>query len=169
MPIPIFNGDLGPCAVYWNGTLVGPTQGGVKWKVEAKIVEIKEDGYGVAAVDGVFTGIEIADIEVPMTRFTLAQLETLTKGGSLAGPILTVSNPVGENMYDDAKALQLRPLINNVPSVVATEYVTFLKAYPYSKWEVGHDNTAQRIFKVAFKVFVCQTSPNINVLFTLGQ
>lgn len=168
MAIPIFSGDLGPCAVYWNSALVGPTQGGVKYKIEAKIAEIKEDGYGIAAVDGVFTGIEVGDVEVPLTRFTLAQLDVLTKDGDLAGDVLTVPNPVGMNMYDDAKPLQLRPLVNNVASAVTTEYVTFLKAYPYAKWEVGYDNANQRIYKVAFKVFVCQDSPNINDIMTLG-
>lgn len=169
MAIPIFSGDLGPCAVYWNGAHVGPTQGGVKWKIDAKIAEIKEDGYGVAAVDGVFTGIEVGDVEVPLTRFTLAQLDVLTKDADLAGSVLTVPNPVGMNMYDDAKALVLRPLVNNVASATATEYVTFFKAYPFSRWEVGYDNTNQRIYKVAFKIFVCQDSPNINDIMKLGE
>lgn len=168
MAIPIFSGDLGPCFVYWNGTLVGPTQGGVKWKIEAKIAEIKEDGYGIAAVDGVFTGVEVGDVEVPLTRFTLAQLDVLTKDADLDGSVLTVPNSVGMNMYDDAKALQLRPAVNNVASAVTTEYVTFFAAYPYAKWEVGYDNANQRIYKVAFKVFVCQVSPNINDIMTLG-
>jgi hypothetical protein len=168
MAVPIFSGDLGPCSVEWNGAIVGPTQGGVKFKIEAKIAEIKEDGYGVAAVDGVFTGIEVGDVEVPLTRFTLAQLDILTKDGDLAGSVLTVPNPVGMNMYDEAKALVLKPLVNNVASAVTTEWVTFFKAYPYAKWEVGYDNSNQRIYKVAFKIFVCQDSPNVNDILKLG-
>lgn len=168
MAVPIFSGDLGPCQVVWNGASVGPTQGGVKWKLEHKSVEIKEDGYGAAAVDAVFTGIEVGDVEVPLTRFTLTQLDTLTRNGSLAGSVLTVPNPVGENMYDDAKALVLKPLINNVASATTTEWVTFFKAYPYAKWEVPYDNASQRIYKVAFKIFVCQDSPNINDIMKLG-
>jgi hypothetical protein len=163
-----FSRDLGPCAVYWGGALVGPTQGGVKFKLEDKVVEIKEDGYGAAAVDGVFAGTEVGDVEIPLTRFTLAQLDVLTHNGDLAGSVLTVPNPVGEAMYASAQALQLRPLINNVASAVTTEYVTFLKAYPYKKWEVPYDNAGQRIYKVAFKVFVCQESPNVNDIMTIG-
>ena len=164
----IFSHDLGPCDVQWNGATVGPTNGGVKFKVEDKIIEIKEDGYGVAAVDGVFTGSEIGDIEVPLTRFTLAQLDILTQDGDLAGSVLTVPNPVGMAMYANAKALVLKPLVNNVASAVTTEWVTFFKAYPYKKWEVGYDNSGQRIYKVAFKIFVCQDSPNINDFMKLG-
>jgi hypothetical protein len=55
-----------------------------------------------------------------------------------------------------------------VASAVTTKYVTFLAAYPYAKWEVGYDNSGQRIYKVGFKIFVCQVSPNINDIMTLG-
>jgi len=165
----IFSGDLGPCNIYWDDVLVGPTTGGVKFKVEAKDVEINEDSFGAMPVDAVFVGLEIPDIEVPVSRFTLTQLETLTKGSTLAASVLTVTNPVGEAQYADAKALQFRPVINNVSSVVTTTYVTFLKAYPKARWEVGNDNTGQKIYKVAFKIFVCQDSPNINEVLTLGE
>jgi len=168
MAIPIFSGDLGPCAVYWNGVLVGPTQGGVKLKIEAKSAEIHEDGYGNMPVDGVFIGLEVADIEIPLTRFTLDQLETITKDSDLAGSVLTGANPVGSAMYADAKPLQLRPLVNNVPSAVTTEYFTILKTYPTQKWDIGYDNSGQRIYKYGFKVFVCQDSPNINDVYTIG-
>lgn len=168
MAVPIFSGDLGPCSVVWNGAVVGPTQGGVKVKINHKFVEIKEDGYGVAAVDAVFTGMEVADIEVPLTRFTLAQLDVLTQNGALVGSILTVPNPVGEAMYASAKALVLKPLVNNVASATTTTWLTFFKAYPVAAWEVGYDNANQRIYKVAFKVFVCQDSPNVNDVFKIG-
>lgn len=168
MAIPIFSGDLGPCSVTWNNVVIGPTQGGVKIKIDAKSVEIKEDGYGVAAVDAVFTGMEVADIEVPLTRFTLAQLDVLTQDADLAATILTVPNSVGMAMYANAKALVLKPLVNNVPSAVTTEWLTFFKTYPTAKWEIGYDNAGQRIYKVAFKVFVCQESPNINDILKIG-
>jgi hypothetical protein len=168
MSVPIYSGDLGPCSVEWNGTVVGPTQGGVKFKIDMKNVEIKEDGYGAAAVDAVFTGMEVADVEVPLTRFTLAQLDVLTHEADLAASVLTVSNPVGMAMYASAKALVLKPLVNNVASAVTTSWLTIFKAYPVAKWEVGYDNTNQRIYKVAFKVFVCQESPNVNDIFKIG-
>ena len=168
MAVPIFSGDLGPCSVQWNGTVVGPTQGGVKVKIDMKSVEIKEDGYGVAAVDAVFTGMEVADIEVPLTRFTLAQLDVLTQDADLAATILTVANPVGTAMYALSKALVLKPLVNNVASAVTTQWLTFFKTYPTAKWEIGYDNAGQRIYKVAFKVFVCQNTPNVNDIFKIG-
>lgn len=169
MPV-IYAGDLGPCFVYFDNVLVGPTQGGVKLKIEAKIAEVKEDGQGVAAVDGVYTGIEFADIEVPLTRFTLTQLEAMTEGAVLAPATkLTIPNVVGVAMYTNAKELQFRPAINNVASVDAETYTTILKATPYMKWEIGFDNSGQRIFKVAFKVFPCQTSPGLGDFMELGE
>jgi hypothetical protein len=169
MAEPIFSGDLGPCDVQFNGATVGPTNGGVKYKIEDKIAEIKEDGQGVACVDAVYLGSEIGDIEVPLTRFTLAQLDALTEEGDLAGDVLTVPNVVGKAMYANAKALVLKPMVNNVASVTATEWVTFFKAYPYKKWEVGYDNANQRVYKVAFKVFVCQDSPNVGDILKIGE
>lgn len=168
MAVPIFSGDLGPCLVEWNGAAVGPTQGGVKVKVDMKSVEIKEDGYGVAAVDAVFIGMEVADIEIPLTRFTLAELDVLTQDADLAASVLTVANPVGTAMYALSKALVLKPLVNNVASAVTTQWLTFFKTYPMAKWEIGYDNAGQRIYKVAFKVFVCVDSPNINDVFKIG-
>ncbi|MFA5422185.1 MAG: hypothetical protein WC344_05365 [Bacilli bacterium] len=165
----IFNKDLGPVAVYWNSILIGPVVGGVKLKIEAKAVEIKEDAYGAMPADAVFVGLEVPDIEIPIGRFTMAQMETLTKGGTLVGSVLSLANPVGEAMYADAKPLQFRPLVNAVPSAVTTEYITVLKTYPIAAWEIPYDNATQRIHKVKFKVFIKQESPNIYEVLTLGE
>jgi hypothetical protein len=165
----IFNRDLGPVAVYWNSILIGPTVGGLKLKIEAKTVEVKEDAFGAMPADAVFVGLEIPDIEIPIGRFTLAQMETLTKGGTLVGNVMTMANPVGEAMYADSKELQFRPIINGVPSAVTTEYITIFKTYPVTAWEIPYDNATQRIHKVKFKVFIKQESPNIYDVYKCGE
>jgi len=165
----IFNRDLGPVAAYWNSVLIGPVVGGLKLKIEAKAVEIKEDAYGSMPADAVFVGLEVPDIEIPIGRFTMAQMETLTKGGTLVGSVLTLANPVGEAMYADSKELQFRPLVNGVPSAVATEYVTIFKAYPIAAWEIPYDNATQRTHKVKFKVFIKQESPDIYNVLKCGE
>jgi len=165
---PIFSGDLGPCELTWNGVYIGPTQGGVKIKFDAKAINIKEDGHGCAALDAVFIGAVVADIEVPLTRFTLDELNALTKDSVLIGSELTLQNPVGSSMYENAQPLILKPLVNGAAAVLSSQWITFFKAFPAARWEFGYDNNEQRIYKVAFKIFVCQEAPNINDIFKLG-
>ena len=169
MAIPSFNKDLGPCHVYWNDEYVGPTNGGVKVKIEGKFADIKEDGQGVIAVDAVFTGYDVAEIDVPLTRSTLDILETLIHGSDLDGDVLSIFNQVGDNMYPLAKELELRPAINNVASVTSTEYMSFPKTYPVISNEPSYDLSNQRVWKTKFKVFPKAESPDIGVLAYYGD
>ena len=145
--------DLGPCEVLWNGSVVGVTYGGVKVKVDDQDAEIKEDGTGVIPVDAVFTGRKISDIEVPITRFTLDQLDAIFHGAAISGNTLVISNVVGESMYDSSQPLILKPLINDVASVDATEWIELYKTFPTAKIELSYDNQNQRVAKFGFRVF----------------
>lgn len=161
MATPSFNRDFGPGFVYWNDVLVGVTAGGFAVKGTDNFADIKEDGQGEAAVDAVFTGRVFDPIEIPLTRVTLAQLEAMTEGSELTGNVLKFGNVVGVSMYESAQALKIVPAINNLPSTDPTEVLLFHKAFPTIAWEIGYDNENQRIFKVAFKLFPKQESPNL--------
>jgi hypothetical protein len=149
--------------------VVGVTYGGIKVKLDDQVAEIKEDGTGVIAVDAVFTGRKVADIEVPLTRFTIDQLDTIFHGASAAADILTISNVVGESMYDSSQALLIKPLINDVASVDVTEWIEFFKTFPIAKVELSYDNTNQRVAKFAFQVFPSQESGQKGQLGTFGH
>ena len=161
--------DLGPAVVLWNGAEIGVTYGGVKVKIDDNVAEIKEDGTGVVPVDAVFTGRKVADIEVPLTRFTIEQLDTVFHGAAAAADVLTISNVVGESMYDSAQALVIKPLINDVASVDSSEWIELFKTFPVAKIELAYDNANQRVAKFAFQVFPSQESGQKGQLGTFGS
>ncbi|MFA5379582.1 MAG: hypothetical protein WC455_27740 [Dehalococcoidia bacterium] len=161
--------DLGPCEVSWNGAVLGVTYGGIKVKIDDQVAEIKEDGTGVIAVDAVFTGRKVADIEVPLTRFTIDQLDAIFHGAAAVADVLTISNVVGESMYDSAQELLIKPLINDVASVDASEWIALFKTFPVAKIELSYDNANQRVAKFAFQVFPSQESGYKGELGTFGH
>jgi hypothetical protein len=161
--------NLGPYEVSWNGSPIGVLNGGVKVKIDDSVVDIKEDGFGTCPVDAVFTGRKFADIEVPVTRFTLAQLDAIFHGATISGNTLVISNVVGESMYDSSKALRIKPLINNVASVDPTEWIELFKTFPVAKIELSYDNASQRVAKFSFQVFPSQESGHLGELGTFGH
>ena len=160
--------DLGPCEVSWNDSVLGVTYGGVKVKIDDDTADIKEDGNGSAPVDSIFTGRKFSEIEVPLTRFTLAQLDTIFHGAAVSGNALVISNLVGESMYDSSKELLLKPLVNDVASAITTEWIKIYKTFPTAKIELTYDIQNQRVAKFAFKVFPSQESGQKGDFGTLG-
>ena len=161
--------DLGPCEVSWGGAVLGTLNGPVKVKVDDQDVEIKENGMGVVAVDAVFVGRKFADIEVPLTRITIDQLSDVFHGTVLVDDVLTISNVVGESMYDSSLALLLKPLINDVAGVDVTEWIELFKTFPTAKIELPYDNASQRNFVFSFKVFPSQESGQKGEFGTFGH
>lgn len=165
-------GDLGPATVIWDvgGTPLdlGPTLGGVVFTDEPKYAEIKEDGYGEMAVDGVFTG-RVCSLVVPMTRSQLTQLEKVIPSAVVAGDVMTVKGSVGTQMAANAKKVTVKRLIDNVPSAVTTEWLTLYKAYPFAKSDWKFDNANQRICEVTFLVFPMTTSGHIGEMWAVGE
>ena len=144
--------DLGPCHVYWNGIFVGETFGGVKFKVELATAGVNEDQHGELDVDAVTTGYKPIDVEVPLTRASLTQLETAIHHSTLVGNVLTLQNSCGQDLYSLSKELVLKPIVDGV-ATANTKWWTFFKAYPVIKGEIVYDNKGQRVFAIPFKTF----------------
>lgn len=159
--------DLGPCQVLFNSVDMGPTLGGVTFKEELHSVDIKEDGHGDTPVDAVFTG-RIATIEAKFTRASLAQLEALIESATKSATNLKVKNSVGNQMFADAKEVILKPLVDNSPSAVTTEWLHIHRAYPIAAVELGYDNQNQRIISVTFKCFPDDASGQVNEIWRMG-
>jgi hypothetical protein len=165
MALPI--GDLGPCLCLWGGTSLGPTLGGVTFKEEVTSVDIREDGHGESPVDAIFTGRKVT-IECKFTRSTLAQLEAMITGSTAGADNLKVVNTVGDQMFADSEELILKPLVNNVASVTATEWIHIHKTYPVAAVEFGYDNSGQRIVNVTFRAFPDTTSGQVGEIWRMG-
>jgi len=169
MPAP--NKDLGPCSVLWDpdgdNLELNPTFGGVKFKDELTHAEVKEDGHGEAAVDAVPTGRKV-ELTVPMTRSTLVQLEKAIKGSVAGVANLKVSNLVGGAVFTNAKEIVVKPLIDNAPSVVASEWLHIHRAYPFDALEWTYDNAGQRVSNIVFKAFPDDKTGQVGEMWRMG-
>lgn len=164
-------GDLGPCTVIWDpdGTLVdlGPTFGGVTFEDEVKYKEIKEDGYGDQAVDGVFAG-RVSKVTCKMTESSLAQLAKVIPGMTVVGTVATVTASVGTQMRALAKKVTLKRLIDGVVSVTTAEWITLLLAYPVTSFKWEFDADKQRVTDVTFIAFPSKATGAIGQTWKIG-
>lgn len=160
MPIAHFL-DLGPCSATWDpDTLaveLNPTLGGIRYRDTLLTSPIMEDGQGETEIDGVDKGRTV-EVEIPMTRFSLQQLEYVIQGSELAADVLAVGNSVGNSFYALAKEILLKPMVDNALSVIDTQWVHFWHCFPVIDEEIVFDNSEQRVARVIFKVFPSQST-----------
>lgn len=158
MKLPI--GDIGPCAVVWDydGTdqlCINPYLGTVSLRMVDSISDVQEEGFGDAPLDGVFAG-SVMELDVPMTRSSLAQLEdtiVYQSMGSRAGPVITLRNVAGCDMYVNAKQIVIAPVCNNVVDDDVHHWTLLYKCHPWRDFELTWDRSGQRIHMVKFKIF----------------
>ena len=166
-------GDIGPCEVVWdfggqNELNLSPFLGKVKLKDDDAVAKVYEEAYGDAPVDAVFSG-SVMDLEVPMTRSTLAQIEAMNPGSSLVGNVLTIRNKCGQAMYPSAKAICIKPMVNGVASTDVKEWTVLFKCAPYAAWEIGFDRKDQRVMLCKFMVFPSLESGEEGQYGTIGS
>ncbi len=161
--------DLGPCQVLWNNIDLGPTLGGVTFKDEQHSVDIKEDGHGDTPVDAVTTG-KITSVEANFTRSSLSQLEKMIESATkdLSTGNLKVMNSVGNAMFATSAELILKPLVDNVPSAVTTEWLHVHRTYPLGAPEFKFDHAGQRVIKVIFKCFPDVVTGQVGEIWRMG-
>ena len=153
-------GDIGPCVCIWDysGTplCLGPYLGKVALRMTDSVSDVQEEGYGDAPVDAVFAGA-VVELDVPMTRNTLAQLAAsiaYEKMGALVGAdVIRLDNVAGCDMYENAKDIVIAPVCNNRANADPATWTHIYKAHPYRDFELGWDRSEQRTHMVKFKVF----------------
>lgn len=164
-------GDIGPCQVVWDygGTPVNlaPFLGKVALSMKDSVSKVFEEGYGDAAVDAVFAG-SVMELTIPMTRSTLAQLNTVWPGSALSGNVLTLRNKCGTDMYVDAKAVVIKPMKDGVVSTTHSEWTHLYKVHPYREFEIGFDRSGQRVLACKCLVFPDMTSGMNGEFGTIG-
>ena len=165
IPTPIK--DVGPCSFTLDGNELSPMFGSVTLTSEQLVAPVKEDAQGDIDIDGVTMGVS-GTMTITMTRSTLAQLNNVIHGSVLATS-LKISNQVGEALYASAMQVLIKPLVNNVASVTAAEFITVHKAYPIHKFEITWDPATQRVFVVEFKIYPDGTSGNVGQLWAMGD
>ena len=170
------NRDLGPCCINWDPTGVNlefkPTFGSVMFNSTDNQTDIFHDEHGVAPVDSVFTG-RVATLEVPMTSPTLIDLEAVISGATkhkVLGKVhvLKVPNIVGVRAFPLAKEIIVKPVINQVCSATANEWLHLWRAYPVAALAIGYDNDGQRVYNVTFKCYPDDASGNVSQTWRQG-
>lgn len=146
---------------------IQPTLGRSAVRADDQVADIFEEGYGDAPVDAVFKGL-VAEIEIPMTRWALATMNSLFPNATtLTGDVLVVKSLVGHAMRENAVAVCVKPLVNNVISTNDAQWLLFYLCHPVKSWDIGYDRESQRVTTVRFKVFPKQTG-NAGDLFQIG-
>ncbi|HOY09614.1 MAG TPA: hypothetical protein PLB05_06010 [Candidatus Omnitrophota bacterium] len=148
--------DLGPCQITFDGVDIGKTHGGVTFRDSLVQTEVKEDQAGATPVDHIINGRSI-QVEVPMTRSTLAQLMIVLPGASSFGSHIRVCNYVGIQRAAYAKQLIITPLVDGVPQ---EDSLTIFKASPIPDIELIFDAESQRVYKVIFNAYPDSTKNN---------
>jgi len=158
-------GDLGPCAVIFDGVDLGATQGGVIFRHTEQSKPVNEDQKGATDVDGIKVGATCS-IEVPLTRSALGQLAKVVGASSYTGTKMKVRVAVGISLLANAKQLILKPVVNGVTSTTQANWLTVAKAYAKVDFELAYNNEGQRIYKVIFTAF--PDTDNNNELWRIG-
>lgn len=165
--------DKGPVQVTWDyggsNLIINPVLGTISLRVTDGVSDVQEEGYGDAPVDAVFTGT-VVELDVPMVRSDLDTLIALLAGveSGAQADIAIFSNKVGCAMYEDAKAIVLKPLCDNAPDADSKTWIELYKCHPYREFDLGFDREGQRVHMVKFKVFVNQDSGYEGKLYQVG-
>ena len=154
--------DLGPCQITFDSVDLGKTMGGVTFRDSVVEVKVLEDQAGSTPVDTILTGRTI-EVEVPMSRSTLAQLAKVIPGASNGGSYVLVKNQAGIARAANAALLVLQPLVDGVASGDA---LTIFLASPSTDIELTFDNENQRVYKVKFIAY--PDADNSNRLYQIG-
>lgn len=145
--------DLGPCQVLYDDVDLGKTEGGVSFRYTEDSKPVNTDQSGVTNEDEIKVGVSACEAEVPLTRSSLGQLAKVIGGSSYTGTKLKAHNQVGVSMYDNAKELILKPIVNNAASTDESDWLVIPKAYPKVDFDIAFSKDGQRIYKVMFKGF----------------
>lgn len=162
----VTNVKVGVCDVYFNGTHLGHTQGGVEISYEPEYHEVAVDAYGSTPVEKYLMGERLTAV-VPLAEYTQANLRIAmpqaTSAG--AGDRSTVGAKAGKQATTDAAQLILHPVgeSDNAFDVV------FHQAYVDSVITVSHKNDEDRIIEVTFVALLDESKSDGNYLGFIGD
>lgn len=149
-----FIADIGPCNVYWGGTLVGASMDDTIVRISSNYADSHRSNKGTLAVDSVISGHTV-EVETPMGGLTLTQMSVLFPNSVLNGNTskLEFKTSVGYSMKDNAAALVLKPILSGTETTDQRNWITFNEAHPVPNWEVPFGSESERIYNIMWRVF----------------
>ena len=170
--------DKGPVEVTWDyGDGIGaklvlnPTLGSSVLRLTDSVSDVQEEEWGDTVVDSVFMGT-VCELDIPMARSTMLQLETLLANAGVAegseADITIFRAKAGCAMYENAKQIVLKPLCDNAPTDDKSKWILIYKCHPFREFELGFNRDEQRMHMVKFKVFPSGMSATEGELYQVG-
>ncbi len=139
------------------------TMGGIDIGFEDSNADILFDQLGTAPADKIMTGRKIT-VTVPLAQATQEALALVAKGiwhDPTTGTMLSITNPVGERYKVNSRVLKLVKIIGGIISTNDDDMFYIPHSAPVFAADLKYDATAQRVFPMAFDVYV---SPLLNQL-----
>lgn len=154
------NISIGPCHVYFKGTHLGHTYGGVSVSVTQSVYELKTDQYGETPVRVLEGGLRI-EVTVNLTESTFSNLKVLFASATDETTYLTFGKPVG-TAIDDGE-LVLEP-------TDGSSIIQIYKAAPNigEAVEIAYTTDKQRVFACKFVGLIDDTRTSGDQLFRIG-
>lgn len=162
------NISMGPCEVYFKGSLLGHTKGGVTVTYTPEFYDIVVDKYGNTVVDKVLIG-EALKATVPLSEFTVNNLLVAMPAAEVGGVSAraTIGKDAGEKMATNAGLLVLHPIVNSAGD--RSEDVVFYKAVVAEEVEIAHNWEGEKIIEVTFHALIDETKASGNRLGLFGD
>lgn len=149
--------QLGPAEVTFKGTSLGLFES-VILRDKLTTVNGKTSTFGTSPEDVYTTGREV-EVEINMTKPTIALLESITSGATLTGSQLMLASSVGNSLRDNESGLLvIKPLVNNVADIDPANWYTFFVAAPIPDWELTFDGESERVYKTIFMALVATSA-----------
>lgn len=135
---------LGTCRVYYDGTDLGYTKGGVMFRMIPNTYDVTVDDLGDNVPLKIYDMGYNVEVDVPLAQHTLALLKIAVPVLNTAGSTETYGGSIGDEIV--GKELILDP-------IYATRGLkcTLYKAVPQSNIEFSYVNTAEKIIMVTFR------------------
>lgn len=163
--------DLGPGILSFNGSALGKTLGGFKFRFSEQDAPVMEDQNGTDSVDDIIVG-STCEFEFVLTRVGMSTLSALIAGASnsgTSGETMAVVNAVGKSRFTLAKELICKPVLENGEADTDTaNWLHILKASPKLDCELTFDATTQRGWKFTGKGYADPTSNPPNMKWRVG-
>lgn len=161
------NLKIGACDVWFKGSYLGRTKGGVTVSIAPENIKLTADQWGESPVDYASNG-EMVQVTARIAEIDLNVWESALPHGTLAGASdgrLTLGSNAGKRLASKAGQLVLRPLGNTDGS----EDVVLHKAVAVDEIEVDFNNEDQRILEIPFVALVDTSKSDGNWLGHIGD
>jgi hypothetical protein len=161
------NVKLGVCLVYFGGTDLGYTKGGVEVEVQTETHEVQVDQFGKSPIDEVIMGRTVT-AKVPLAETTLENLVAIMPGAKLVGTgtekKVVVPNAVGTSLLKLAKELRFHPKANAAND--ASDDFTIPLAATAGGLQFAYQLENERVYNCTFKGY---PDPETETLFIVGN